>query len=201
MTNIFMKKKTKFYAYSIDEIKGITDSWTDCQSIVSGKQAKYKSFETKEEAQKWLDLGADYSIKRVATQKGIFFDAGTGGGQGVEINVTNENGDKLLIDFLDVNEKGHHLIKGNASNNYGELLACKYALEIAIKQNIKKVFGDSKLILDFWSKGYIKKSVGEETLNLASQVKKLRRKFEKQGGKLLYISGGSNPADLGFHRP
>ncbi len=196
-----MKKKTKYYAYLVDNKKGIVNTWDECQSIVSGKQAKYKSFETKEEAQKWLDLGADYSIKRVATQKGIFFDAGTGGGQGVEINVTNENGDKLLIDFLDVNEKGHHLIKGNASNNYGELLACKYALEIAIKQNIKKVFGDSKLILDFWSKGYIKKSVGEETLNLASQVKKLRRKFEKQGGKLLYISGGSNPADLGFHRP
>jgi len=196
-----MKKKTKYYAYLVGSKQGIVNTWDECQSIVSGNQAKYKSFETKEEAQKWLDLGADYSIKRVATQKGIFFDAGTGGGQGVEINVTNENGDKLLVDFLDVNEKGHHLVKGNASNNYGELLACKYALEIAIKQNIKKVFGDSKLILDFWSKGYIKKSVGEETLNLASQVKKLRRKFEKQGGKLLYISGGSNPADLGFHRP
>ena len=195
-----MKKKPKYYAYLVDNKKGIVNTWDECQSIVSGKKAKYKSFETKEEAQKWLDLGADYSIKRVATKKGLYFDAGTGGGRGVEINVTNENGDDLLADFLDVNEKGHHLIKGNVTNNYGELLACKYALKIAIKENIKKVYGDSKLIIDFWSKGYIKKEIEEQTLTLAKEVKQLRSQFEKKGGKLLYISGGSNPADLGFHR-
>ncbi len=195
-----MKKKIKYYAYSVDNKKGIASTWDECQSIVLGKKAKYKSFETKEEAQKWLDLGADYSIKRVATEKGLYFDAGTGGGQGVEINVTNENGDKLLADFLEVNEKGHHLIKGNVTNNYGELLACKYALKIANKENIKEVYGDSKLIIDFWSKGFIKKEIGEQTINLAKEVQKLRAEFEEKGGKLLYISGGSNPADLGFHK-
>lgn len=200
MTNIFMKKKTKFYAYSIDEIKGITDNWTECQSIVSGKVAKYKSFETREEAERWLEAGADYSIKHIASEKGIYFDAGTGAGLGVQINVTDENGKSLLFKILPTNKEGHYLIKGNVTNNFGELLASKYALELALKKDVKKIFGDSKLILDYWSKGYIKKEVGEETVSLANEVKRLRYEFEKGGGKMMHISGGSNPADLGFHK-
>jgi hypothetical protein len=31
-------------------------------------------------------------------------------------------------------------------------------------------------------------------------VSELRKIFESQGGELKFISGGSNPADLGFHR-
>ena len=195
-----MKKKTKFYAYSIGDVKGITDNWPECQSIVSGKEAKYKSFETKEEAEKWLEAGADYAIKHIASEKGVYFDAGTGAGLGVQINVTDENGKSFLFDLLDTNEKGHYLIPRNVTNNFGELLASKYALEIAMKNDIKKIFGDSKLILDYWSKGYIKKEVGEDTVNLANDVKKLRYDFEKQGGKMMHISGGRNPADLGFHK-
>ncbi|MCX6720137.1 MAG: ribonuclease HI, partial [Candidatus Staskawiczbacteria bacterium] len=64
----------------------------------------------------------------------------------------------------------------------------------------KKVFGDSKLVVEYWSKGHIKYEVGEETVNLAQEVKILRREFEKNGGKIFLISGGSNPADLGFHK-
>ncbi len=195
-----MKKKTKFYAYSIGNIKGITDNWPECQSIVSGKEAKYKSFETKEEAERWLEAGANYSIKHIASEKGIYFDAGTGAGLGVQINVTDENGKSFLFEILETNGKGHYLIPGNVTNNFGELLASKYALEIALKKGVKKVFGDSKLILDYWSKGYIKKEVGQETVNLANEVKRLRYEFEKQGGQMIHISGGSNPADLGFHK-
>jgi hypothetical protein len=69
-----------------------------------------------------------------------------------------------------------------------------------IKENIKNIFGDSKLILDYWSKGFIKKDMAEETISLANEVKKLRYVFEKEGGEIEHISGGSNPADLGFHR-
>jgi hypothetical protein len=54
---LYEKRKQNFYAYSIGNIKGITDNWPECQSIVSGKEAKYKSFETKEEAERWLEAG------------------------------------------------------------------------------------------------------------------------------------------------
>lgn len=196
--------KKKYYAYSINGKNGITDSWPQCQKIVSGMiNAKYKGFETKEEAERWLNAGADYSVKHMASEKGIYFDAGTGAGLGVEISVTDENGYNILDTILkkkDLNHRGKHLIIKNVTNNFGELLACRYALEIALKKNVDKIFGDSKLILDYWSKGYIKKEMPKETIELANEVKKLRFKFEKKGGEMDHISGGSNPADLGFHK-
>jgi ribonuclease HI len=196
--------KKKYYAYSINGKNGITDNWPQCQKVVSGMiDAKYKGFETKEEAERWLKAGASYEIKHIAGEKGIYFDAGTGAGKGVEISVTDENGNSLLNKILkkkEINHRGNHWIIENSTNNFGELLASKYALEIALKKNIKKVFGDSKLILNYWSKGYIKKTMNKETIDLSNEVKKIRYDFEKKGGKMEHISGGSNPADLGFHK-
>ncbi|MDD2757262.1 MAG: ribonuclease H family protein [Candidatus Pacebacteria bacterium] len=190
--------KKKYYAYSINGENGIVDSWDECQSIVSGKKAKYKSFESKDQAERWLQMGADYSLKNTASVDGVYFDAGTGLGMGVEVSVTDKNGKTLLKE--NVNERGNFLIKESVTNNFGELLACKFALEIALDKNCKKIFGDSKLILEYWSRGYIKKEIPEETRKLAQQVKQLRYEFEKNGGVMSHISGGSNPADLGFHR-
>lgn len=190
--------KKKYYAYLVNGGKGlpagrqgITDNWPECQEIVAGVNgAKFKGFESEEAAKAWLEAGADYKIKNIAVEDGIYFDAGTGSGEGVEIQVAEKNGKSLLRENL-----GH-----GVTNNYGELLACKKALEIAIKRDIKKVFGDSKLVVEYWSKGHIKYEVGEGTVNLAHEVKILRKKFEAMGGKIFLISGGSNPADLGFHK-
>jgi len=80
--------KKKFYAYKIDKEQGVTSSWDECAAIVGGESgAKYKGFETYNEAAAWLVAGADYSQKHFALENGIYFDAGTGGGNGVEINV------------------------------------------------------------------------------------------------------------------
>ena len=89
--------KKKYYAYQIGEDKGIVDSWPECQAIVSGKQgAKYKGFENENDAKSWLEAGADYAIKHVGREHGVYFDAGTGGGNGTEINVTDEEGNSYL---------------------------------------------------------------------------------------------------------
>jgi len=197
--------KKKYYAYSIGKERGIVDNWSDCEKIVAGVPgAKFKGFIMQEEAEKWLDAGADYSIKHIGLEPGIYFDAGTGAGNGVEISVTNENADSLLYKILDekeINDRGFHLIPEATTNNFGELLACKYALQIALDESCFKIFGDSKLVIDYWSNGYIKKdTVAQKTIELATQVKILRKKFEKSGGKITLISGSSNPADLGFHK-
>jgi ribonuclease H-related protein len=183
--------KRKYYAYFVNGKKGICDNWPECYKIVGGKNgAKYKGFESEEAAKAWLDAGADYKLKNVAVETGIYFDSGTGAGNGVEIQVAEKNGKSLIKENL-----GH-----GVTNNYGELMACKKALELAIKENILKVFGDSKLVVEYWSKGHIKYEVGQETVELAQEVKILRKEFEKMGGKMILISGGSNPADLGFHK-
>lgn len=212
----------KYYAYFIPGggIEGVTDDWKKCERIVVRKsEARFKGFKTKEEAQEWLRRGADYGSRtlRPGLEAGIYFDAGTGRGQGVEISVTDEKSVDLLREIMPkarVNRFGKHRTFKNATNNYGELLACKYALQLALKRGVKKVFGDSKLVIEYWSKGVIKrsptlplpsmsparKSLPQETVDLALSVSKLRREFEKAGGSVKYISGGYNPADLGFHR-
>jgi len=73
---------------------------------------------------------------------------------------------------------------------------------IALQDAAQKIFGDSKLIIDYWSKGYIKNDNNDsETIALVREVGKLRRQFEDRGGRIIRISGGANPADLGFHKP
>lgn len=199
--------KNNYYAYLIPQTgtHGIIDTWNECKDIVSGKAgAKYKGFKTKTEAEAWIKTGAAYTHKPKPTlQKGIYFDAGTGRGQGVEISVTDEKGKDLLETIMPkelINRHGKHLIGHQVTNNYGELLGCKYALALALRENIKQVFGDSKLIISYWSKGHIKNEVAPSTIDLAHGVAKLRREFEKRGGILARISGDDNPADLGFHK-
>lgn len=200
--------RKKYYAYFLPSGKkqGVTDSWSVCEKIVSGKpDARYRGFKTREEAESWLKAGARYE-HRIMTKldKGIYFDAGTGRGEGVEISVTDEKGKNLLHKTLsraDLNKFGKHLVQDkNATNNYGELLAFKYALKIAAKERVKKIFGDSMLVIDYWSKWHVKKDVAEETFELAREVSKLRADFEKKRGRIARISGDDNPADLGFHR-
>lgn len=187
----------------------VTDKWEQCDKLVSGVAgARYKSFDTKEAAEEWIAAGAEYGPTRAERKKklesGIYFDAGTGRGEGVEISVTDERGKNLLHKVLSKKELtkfGKHLIGREATNNYGELLAMKHALNLAIKEGVKKVFGDSKLVIDYWSKWAInKKEVAPETVALAMKVSKLREEFEKIGGEVIRVSGDLNPADLGFHR-
>lgn len=198
----------KQYAYSVPSIgaQGITGTWEECKAIVSGKHdARYKGFKTRQEAEAWLHAGARYEIKvKKENMPGIYFDAGTGRGFGVEISVTDEQGNDLLQKVVAkefINEHGKHLLAPDKTNNYGELFACKYALDLALQEDAKNIYGDSKLIIEYWSKGRIKvEGVAPETRALAFAVKKLRDEFESRGGNVEYISGDDNPADLGFHR-
>lgn len=198
--------KNKYYAYFIPRTgeRGITNNWKDCEKIVKGETgARFKGFSEKKEAEDWLGKGASYDIKK-ELEPGIYFDAGTGRGKGVEVSVVDENSNNLLGNVLpkkELNEFGKHLLKGGETNNYGELLACKFALEIAVKKKVKKVFGDSKLVINYWSKGVVKEeNFSREFFELIDSVMDLRKKFEKKGGAIIHLPGKDNPADLGFHR-
>ena len=201
-------KKNKYYAYFLlSGQQGVCGNWADCEKKVKGAQgARFQGFKTKEEAEDWLRKGASYKLKvKRILGPGVYFDAGTGRGRGVEINVTDEFSKSLLHKVLPAelihSKFGTHLAPKNATNNYGELLACYYALQIAIKEKRLKVFGDSKLVIDYWSRRRRnKKILPKATLDLISGVYRLRLKFKKSGGEVLYISGDDNPADLGFHR-
>ncbi|MDD4931664.1 MAG: viroplasmin family protein [Candidatus Colwellbacteria bacterium] len=201
-----MSTEKKYYAYLLpDGTSGTTSDWKKCEGLVKNKRgSRYKGFKTKEEADKWLRAGARYEIKvKKKMSDGIFFDAGTGRGEGVEISVTDKDGKDVLSEVMHaglINKHGKHLLPKGKTNNYGELFACLYALKIAEIKKEKEVFGDSRLVVDYWSKGFIKKEVGEETVKLAKEVSLARKIFEDKGGSVSLISGDDNPADLGFHR-
>lgn len=219
-----MIKKQKYYAYKLASgSEGICENWKDCEKIVSGKEARFRGFASLGEAKNWLNAGARYESKvkgqmsNVDLIPGIYFDAGTGRGNGVEISVTDEKGENLLYKVMPkskINKFGKHHLGKNFTNNYGELLACKYALIFAIKNSRRsslkseqsavvravRVFGDSKLVIDYWSRGFIKRNaLPVATVKLADKVAKLRKEFESLGGEVGRISGDDNPADLGFH--
>lgn len=194
----------KFYAYFVpNERSGITDKWEECEKFVKGKSnAKYKSFKTRSEAEEWLTHGAEYDFKNL--EPGIYFDAGTGRGKGVEVSVTDERGEDLLGLVLPknkINRFGKYRIREESTNNYGELLGLKFALVIADKKGFKKIFGDSRVVINFWSRGFVKEQeVTDKTLSLIDEVVVLRSEFGKKGGAVICIGGRDNPADLGFHR-
>lgn len=202
----------KYYAYYIVETNenGILDTWKECESLVKGKKARYKSFKTSKDAQEWLNSGAEYEMKKtvketyILEKDAVYFDAGTGRGIGVEVRVTDDKGNSLLDRILPkekVSEYGNYVLKKGRTNNFGELTGLYIALKYSLKKDMKKIYGDSKLVLEYWSKGICNKAnLEEDTVVLIEKVSQLRKKFEKSGGLIKHISGDYNPADLGFHK-
>lgn len=209
-------KKSKFYAYYIVEnnLSDIVESWEECEKLVKGKKARYKSFSSKIDAQMWLNDGAKYEINKKSEKifdliekldkDAIYFDAGTGRGQGVEVRLTDYDGNSLLHKVLDkskLNEYGNYYVSSDRTNNYGELVGLYAAIKYAMKYNVKIICGDSKLVIEYWSKGkYNVKELEEDTIELIKKIIIMRIDFEKKGGIIKKISGDVNPADLGFHK-
>ncbi len=209
------RRNRKVYAYHTETEDGIADSWDECERIVRGRRARYRGFDDHGAAQRWLDAGAWYEDRetekrealRAYPEDSVFFDSGTGPGRGTEIRVTDRSG--ITIVHLAEHEEGRLVPEGNIvlghsrTNNYGELLACLLGIQAAVKLGSKHVYGDSKLVLDYWSKGRVskeKRADDPDLASLAAETKRARSRFEKDGGTLGRISGGLNPADLGFHR-
>ena len=207
-------KKSKIYAYYLldSQESGIFYTWNECEQKVKGKKARYKSFKSEKEAQEWLKSGAEYEKKEKKNENlflelekdGIYFDAGTGRGEGVEVRLTDYDGNSLLYEILEaskINKYGNYKLSDGRTNNFGELTGLFAALKYAKKNNIKVICGDSNLVIEYWSKGrYNSDGLEKDTVELIKKVTLLRTEFEKNGGTVKKISGDVNPADLGFHK-
>lgn len=199
---------SKLYAwYNSNVDNGIDKDWNTCKER---KALRYKSFKTLEEAKLWLENGAKYEKPNIELNDGVYFDSGTGRGRGVtEVRVTDKDKNSLLNylitpkfeEFLKskgwkINEFNNIELDADKSNNYGELLGMYLALEIARKLGYTDIYGDSKLVIYYWSKGSYNE-LPKETVKLIEQVTKNRKSF---GGNIRYINGDYNTADLGFHK-
>lgn len=199
-----------FYAYYLEEEKksDIVESWNECQQLTKGKNARFKKFESKFEAQNWLNSGALYTprVKDTSTliTDAIYFDSGTGRKGIAEIKVCDVHGDSLLPFIMPedkINSHGNYYLSKERTNNFGELTGLFIALKYALKFDIKTICGDSKIVIEYWSNGkYSEDKLDEDTIELINKVTKLRKEFEEKNGEILNISGDINPADIGFHK-
>lgn len=200
--------KKKFYAYFLEDEResGILNSWSECEKKVYKKRSKYKSFSNMQEAKQWLSDVMRASLSDVTNVDSIpsnviFFDAGTGRGIGTEVRVTNHLGESLLTLNPKCNKFGNICLEFEKTNNFGELLGLFFAIECAIANGIYQIYGDSNLVLQYWSKGiYHAEKLPQETIDMIHIVTEKRKFFENLGGRISYISGDINPADLGFHK-
>ena len=201
----------KYYAWVQLETGefGIETDWVVCKSKVHGVSSKYKSFFSEADAENWL--GSLEEQKEIKEHKVlvlnkvepnvVYFDSGTGGGQGTEVRITDDQKEpllKLVVAEDNLTKKGN-LNLGDRTNNFGEALGMYFAIQIATKLGLKKIAGDSNLVIEYWSRGNFNKKLPEETQRLLGDLIVARSEFESNGGKVYWISGALNPSDLGFH--
>lgn len=83
------------------------------------------------------------------------------------------------------------------------LFALRLVTQKYLFPNVKTIYSDSSLLVDWWSKGKInpktKKEMDPQKLAHLLECARLRGEFEKKGGQVLKISGDDNLADLGYH--
>lgn len=203
----------------------IYDSWNEAFPHINGQKVRHMKFSNKEDAQNWLERGALYELKNYDNMSeiqklkkqyesfeadGLFCDAGKSSKENFcLVNVTKLNGERLFANYskiifensaLEVTPEGFIKLP-NKTNNYGELMALALALTHikTHKLNVRHIYSDSSLVINYWSKG-IANVPNKETMTLIDQTTKLRKEFEKECGKVRLISGDINPADIGRHK-
>ncbi len=191
-------KKNKVYAYYLLDSgeTGVLNSWNECQEKVRARNSRYKSFESEEAAWLWISEGARYEPKEKEDERkfleldrnAIYFDAGTGRGKGVEVRLTDYDGNSLLYKIMDeskINEYGNYYLSEGRTNNFGELVGIFAALKYAEKYNSKVICGDSNLVIEYWSRGrYNSDGLSADTVELIEKVVLLRKNFEKKNGMI-----------------
>ena len=91
-----------------------------------------------------------------------------------------------LYDFLSWFEEGEH---------NGRTIFKVAFTDVSTQQN-----NGAELIVEHWSKKVSKTIKDERKAKLQRFLIKVCKLFENAGGKLIWISGDDNKADLGFHK-
>lgn len=131
----------KFYAVQIGKVPGIYNTWDECKAQIDGfPGAKYKSYKSKEDAEKFVNGELDYDHKEkedvVITENIYSF---------VDGSYNPETGVYGCGGFLIVDDKKYP-IQASASdelasmrNVAGEILGSRLAIEKAIELNLSEI--------------------------------------------------------------
>ena len=197
----------KFYAVASGRKTGIFKTWAECQAQVKGfSGARYKSFQTLEEAQRFVDGKTEQKLKTSLKTSGAEASTGfkpeiviyTDGGSrnhGNRLGQHVKSNDKAAWAFLAVKGEREVAKSGSeygATNNRMEIMAFRNALMWLdyYRLNDKRLLFvlDSKYVLDAvtkrwifsWAKKGWKTSSGEPVKNreLWEEVLELLKKFK-----------------------
>ncbi len=209
-----MAKKQKYYVVWEGKEKGIFDSWEKTQELVKNVQgAKYKSFDSLEEAQKaskmnyWKAIGANSGSSKNAKLNinpnskpilpSLSVDAACAGNPGI-----------LEYQGVDTHSKASVFKRGPypiGTINLGEFLAIVHGLALLKKENLDyPVYSDSRTAMAWVKNKAIKTNLerGPQTEELFSMVDKALEWLKKNPKhnpvyKWETEIWGENPADYG----
>lgn len=207
-----------YYAVRVGHVPGIYATWAECQAqTVRFSGAQFKKFDTHDAAVAFMAGDVALPVRPSADRKAIAVDGTHNGTTGpfALAQVTDTTGQNLVhihkdlfTDFALVHDDRHIQVRFGdhvQQNNGAELAAMVAGLRIALRDtSIREIWSDSSLIVDYWSLGRVadatKALFCPAKLALVNECCALRAQFEASGGKIVKISGSTNPADFGFHR-
>lgn len=192
--------KQKFYVVWKGRTPGVYNTWAECDAQVSGfANAKYKSYPTKEEADKAFADGKEKKIVSIESKilKSISVDGAC--------SVTTKVMEYQAV-FTDTGDKVFH--QGpfkDGTNNIGEFLALVHALAHCKKQGINlPIYSDSKTAMAWVRDKKINSNIVETENNkeligmINRAIKWLNENtYTNQVLKWETESWGENPADFG----
>ena len=150
-----MAKTKKYYVVWKGITPGVYDNWNECKAQVDGQDgAKYKSFETEEEATQAFEKGYEHYLKTVSSSKAAASLA-------PKAPIGKPIWESLCVDAACSGNPGDMEYRGvypptmqeifrigplkKGTNNIGEFLAIVHALALLDKQGItgKTIYSDS----------------------------------------------------------
>jgi ribonuclease HI len=156
--------QSKWYVVWVGRKPGIYTAWNECKAQVDGVPgAKYKSYESKAEAERALSLGWEKSFREASKKAGAKSAATGGGASGAASSKAAKeyDPDSISVDAASSGNPGKVEYKGvdtktgeilfhrgpiaKGTNNLGEFLAIVHGLAYLQKQgSAKTVYSDSK---------------------------------------------------------
>ncbi|MDR1880343.1 MAG: ribonuclease H family protein [Tannerellaceae bacterium] len=203
--------KRKFYVVWKGLAPGIYDDWNTCKRQVYGQaDAKYKSFDTREEAEKAFEKGYRYSPKKASSpQWGKVASAGKPVPESLSVDAAC-SGNPGAMEYRGVytatgKELFHVGPLKQGTNNVGEFLALVHGLALLKKENSDlPIYSDSRNAM-LWVKNRKCKTLlartpeNEPIFNLIERAEKWLKEnsYSTQVYKWETGEWGEIPADFG----
>lgn len=201
-----MQKKSKFYVVWKGRQTGIFSTWESCKEQVDGlTDAQYKSFESREEAEKALEKGYYQTVRKNKPQA----PAGSYNRQAVAVDAAwNTKSGDMEYQGIYVHSGERIFLKGpfpDATNNIGEFLAIVHALAwLDKKQSTLPIYSDSMTAISWVRKKKAntkleKTARNAEVFDLIERAEKwlATHRFPNPILKWETDEWGENPADFG----